>query len=121
MTVSDAHVCVSWLSHTNTNTTFFLKPPTIFLTYFSRGERRKYAGEKVRLNQVSNSQPPSHESDTLALREKEKLFVTSNFPFFSQCFLPYIAFFFHFKYTLKCRLQFVKIWTSLKFCRLVMS
>ena len=26
-----------------------------------------------------------------------------------------------FKYTLKCRLQFVSVWTSLKFCRLVIS
>ena len=28
---------------------------------------------------------------------------------------------FHFKCTLKCRLQFLSIWTSLKFCRLVMG
>ena len=28
---------------------------------------------------------------------------------------------FHFKCTLKCRLQFVSIWTSLKFCHLVMG
>ena len=35
-----------------------------FLTCF-RGERRKYAGKKVRLNGVSNSQPPGHESDAL--------------------------------------------------------
>ena len=27
---------------------------------------------------------------------------------------------FHFKCTLKCRLQFISIWSSLKFCRLVM-
>ena len=44
---------------------FFPKPPTTFLTRFCRGERRKYAGKKVRLNQVSNSQPPGHDSDTL--------------------------------------------------------
>ena len=42
------------------------------------------------------------------------------FLFFSQCFLPYMALIFHFKCTLQCRLQFVSIWTSLKFCRLVM-
>ena len=48
-----------------TNTTFFRKPPTTFLTCCSRGKRRKYAGKKVRLNQVSNSQPPGHESETL--------------------------------------------------------
>ena len=37
------------------------------------------------------------------------------------CFLPCVALIFHFKCTLKCRLQFVSIWTSLKFCRLVMG
>ena len=60
---------ISWrsvtLSHTSTNTTFFPKPPTTFLTCFSRGERRKYARKKVRLNWVSNSQPQGHESYTL--------------------------------------------------------
>ena len=43
----------------------FPKPPTIFLTCFSSSERQKYAGKKVHLNQVSNSQPPGHESDML--------------------------------------------------------
>ena len=32
---------------------------------FSRGERRKYAGKKVRFYRGSNSQPLGHESDTL--------------------------------------------------------
>ena len=40
---------------------------------------------------------------------------------FSQCFLPYMALIFHFKCTLKCRLQYVSIWINLKFCRLVMG
>ena len=44
---------------------FFPKPQTIFLTCFCRGERRKYARKKVRLNWRSNSQPPGHESDRL--------------------------------------------------------
>ena len=48
-------LCVSWFSHTSTNTTFFPKPPTTFLTCFSRRERRKNAGKKVSLNRVSNS------------------------------------------------------------------
>ena len=52
---------VSWLSNISTNTTFFPKPPTIFLTCF-RGERPNYARAKVCLNPVSNSQPPGHES-----------------------------------------------------------
>ena len=43
------------------------------------------------------------------------------FLLFSQCFLPYMALIFHFKCTLKCCLQFVSIWTSPKFCGLVMS
>ena len=44
---------------------FFPKPPTTFLTCFSRGERPKYTGKKVRLNRELNSQPPGHESDRL--------------------------------------------------------
>ena len=35
---------------------FFPKPLTTFLTYFSRGERRKYTGKKSCLHQGSNSQ-----------------------------------------------------------------
>ena len=42
---------------------FFPKPLTVFLTYFCRGERRKYARKKVCLNRGSNSQSPGHESD----------------------------------------------------------
>ena len=37
------------------------------------------------------------------------------FLLFSQCFLAYVVFIFHFKRTLKCHLRFVSIWTSLKF------
>ena len=44
---------------------FFPKAQTTFLTCFSRGEKRKYPGKKVPLNQGSKSQPPGHESDTL--------------------------------------------------------
>ena len=40
---------------------------------------------------------------------------------FSQCFLPYMALLFHVKCTLECRLQFTSVWTSLKFCHLVMG
>ena len=47
---------------------FFPKPLTTFLTCFCRGERRKYAGKKSRLNQGSNIQPPGHEYDTLATK-----------------------------------------------------
>ena len=64
MAVSDAHVFPGCLT-TVPMLLFFPKPQTTFLTCFCRGERRKYAGKKVRLNQGSNSQPPGHESDTL--------------------------------------------------------
>ena len=43
------------------------------------------------------------------------------FLLFSQCFLLYVAPIFHFKCTLKCRLQFASIWISLKFCHLEMD
>ena len=39
----------------------------------------------------------------------------------SQCFLSYMTLIFQFKCTLKCHLQFVSIWASLKFCCLVMG
>ena len=52
--------------------------------------------------------------------EKEKLLVTSNFSFSHNVFYPIWHLFFYFKCTLKCCLQFLSIWTSLKFCHLVM-
>ena len=64
MAVGDAHVFPGFLTPVLTQL-FFPKPPTTFPTCFCRGERRKYAGKKVRLNRGSNSQPPDHESDTL--------------------------------------------------------
>ena len=50
---------------------------------------------------------------------KEEIACNKQFLLFSLCFLPYMVLIFHFKCTLKCRLQFVSILTSLKFCRLV--
>ena len=64
MVVGDAHVFPGSLTPVLTQL-FFPKPPTTFLTCFCRGERRKYAGQKSRLNRGSNSQPTGHESDTL--------------------------------------------------------
>ena len=66
MAVGDSHVLLAWLSHTSTNTLFFSKTPTNFLTCFCKGERRKYARKKVRRNRGSDSQQPGHESDTLS-------------------------------------------------------
>ena len=64
MAVDDVYVFPGFLTPVLTKL-FFPKPPTTFLTCFCRGERRKYAGKKSRLNRGSNSQPPGHESDTL--------------------------------------------------------
>ena len=66
MAVGDAYVFPGFLSPVLTQL-FFPKPPTTFPTCFCRGERRKYAGKKSRLNRGSNSQPPGHESDTLTI------------------------------------------------------
>ena len=64
MAIGDVHVFPGFLTPVLTQV-FFPKPPTTFLTCFCRGERRKYARKKVRLNQGSNSQPQGHEHDTL--------------------------------------------------------
>ena len=64
MAVGDAPVFPGFLTAVLT-LLFFPKSPTTFLTCFCRGERRKYAGKKSRLNRGSNSQPPGHEADTL--------------------------------------------------------
>ena len=64
MAVGDTHVFPGFLTPVLTQL-FFPKPPTTFLTCFCRGERRKYAGKKSRLNRGSNSQPQGHESDAL--------------------------------------------------------
>ena len=53
--------------------------------------------------------------------KKGEIACNKQFLLFSQCFLPYMALTFRFKCTLKCRLQFVSILTSLKFCHLIMG
>ena len=65
MAVGDAYVFPGFLTPVLTQL-FFPKPPTTFLTCFCGGERLKYARKKSRLNWGLNSQPPDHESDTLA-------------------------------------------------------
>ena len=52
---------------------------------------------------------------------KGEIACNKQFLLFSQCFLFHMPLIFHFKCTLKCRLQFVSIWISLKFCRLVIG
>ena len=52
---------------------------------------------------------------------KGEITCSKQFLLFSQCFLYSAALMFLFKCTLKCRLQFVSIWNSLKFCHLVIG
>ena len=93
MAVGDAHVLPGFLTPVLTQL-FFPKPPTTFLTCFCRGERRKYAGKKSRLNCGSNSQPPGHESDTELTTEpsmrdpvgKGEIACYEQFLLFTQCF-----------------------------------
>ena len=47
---------------------------------------------------------------------KGEIACNKQFLLFLQPFLSYLALIFHFRCTLKCHLQFVSIWTSLKFC-----
>ena len=64
MAVGDAYVFPGLLIPVLTQL-FFPKPLTTFLTCICRGERRKYAVKKSRLNYGLNSQPPGHQSDML--------------------------------------------------------
>ena len=64
MAVCDTYVFPGFLTPVLTQP-LFPRPPTTFLTCFCRGERRKYAAKKSRLNWGSNSQPLGHESDML--------------------------------------------------------
>ena len=52
---------------------------------------------------------------------KGEIAFNKQFLLFSQCFLPYMALIVHSKCTLKCRLQFVSIWNSIKFCRMLIG
>ena len=66
MAVDDVHVYVfpTFLTPALTQL-FFPKSPTTFPTVFCRGERRKYAEKKVRLNRGWNSQLPGRETNML--------------------------------------------------------
>ena len=80
MAVGDVYVFPDFLTPVLTQL-FFPNPPTTFLTCFCRGERRKYAGKKSRLNRGSNSQTPGYESDTVTTeppgRDKKKKSVSA--------------------------------------------
>ena len=71
MSVSDAHLLPGFLTPVLTLLSF-QSHRLLFLHAFSRGERRKYAGKKVRLDRVSNSQPPYHERARERERERER-------------------------------------------------
>ena len=61
MAVGDAYVFPGFSTPVLT-LLFFPEPPITFLTWFCRGERRKYAGKKSCLNR--GWKLPGHESDT---------------------------------------------------------
>ena len=67
MEVGDAHVFPGFLTPVLAQI-FFPMPQTTFLTCFSRGERQRYAGKKVRLNRGL----PVHESDALTTEPPEQ-------------------------------------------------
>ena len=48
---------------------------------------------------------------------KGEIACNKQFLLFLQCFPPFMALIFHSKCTVKCRLQFISIWTSIQFCR----
>ena len=77
MAVGDTHVFPGFLTPVLTQL-FFPKPPTTFPTCFCRGERRKYAGKKSRLNRGLNSQSPGHESDKLTTEPPGRGFTAKN-------------------------------------------
>ena len=63
--ISDAYAFPGFLTPVLTQL-FFPKPPTTFLTYFCRGERRKYVGKKKSPQPgIEHTQAPGHEYDTL--------------------------------------------------------
>ena len=62
---SVTYMCFLAVSHQYQHNLSFRSHRLSFLTCFCRGERRNYAGKKLRLNRGSTSQPPGHESDTL--------------------------------------------------------
>ena len=98
-----------------------------------RGENtpeRKVAstGDRTRNHQVMSPtrSPLSHLGGTLQIAMENivtrgEIACNKQFLLFSQCFLPYMTLIVHFKCTLKCCLQSVSVWISLKFCRLVMG
>ena len=53
--------------------------------------------------------------ENIIKKKKGEITCNKQFLLFSQCFLPYMALIFRFKCTLKCRLQFVSISTSLEY------
>ena len=90
----------------------WLPPFSPFLTMFSNLSNWLYWG-------LTNYHTMTH-FDALKIYSSGK-HCNKQILLFSHCFLPYILLIFHFKCTLKCCLQFVSIWTSLNFYRLVMG
>ena len=78
--------CVSWLSHTNTNKTFFPKPPTTFLTCFSRGQPWKYAWRKF-----TSTKNQTHNHQVVGLTCSPLIFPHGVRVEKEKCFFPWIV------------------------------
>ena len=65
MAVGDAHVFLGFLTPVITQLSF-QSHRLLFSHASAEVKGEKFDGKKVRLNRVSNSQAPGHESDTLA-------------------------------------------------------
>ena len=148
MAVSDAHVFPCFLTPVLTQL-FFPKPPTTSLTCFCRGERQKYARQKIRLNRdrTHNHQvmsltrsPLSHPSGGGLLLTlchtmtpfdgsgkkafwkhcgKRRNCLYKQFLLFPQCFLHYQRQKWSRLLHLMCCLQMLPIWPGPIFCRVV--
>ena len=90
---------------------------SLFLTMFSTWNKQFLSFSQCFPLGTSNF---SLSHNVFHLEQTISLFLTmfstwnKQFLSFSQCFPPYMVLIFHFNCTLKCSLQFVSIWTSLK-------
>ena len=131
MAVGDTHAFPGFLTPVLTQLSFQShRLQCTFLTCYRSG-RRKYAGERVCLNRVSNSQPPAHASDTLTTERSGRASVkkpsesivrkgenagSKQILIFSQCFFTYQGQFSSFRSPLNSRLQMLSIRIHLELC-----
>ena len=97
----------------------YINDGQLFVTFQRKSTKTQFWSD---VTKISWTQKPCSYIAVENIERKGEIACDNQFLLFSQCFLPYnMTLIFHFKCTLKCRLQFVSISTSLKFCRLVMG